>query len=350
MCSLFLVARWSARPGRWTTETPDELCLKRRLRRRRRHGAQAKCLDVSVDGKLVQRGDHIAARQQRGYAGKMRNPRADDPRRGAGQMCRLSRAAADVSSGDLNERSFRRFFRPPVRDRGMVSAHEGGARFMRNLARLKAVGKGPATEHHRNIDVAGSGRPHRLPSRRHPVEPHIRRLGLRAMGALTRPGKSGIARQKLSLLLDESKGVRGATTHLISRRMGRTSSISLRANGLDSILSPTRTMSGSPSCSRGRLRAWLMADGVLSDVGQGWQPPCDFLGLDVPDLPFPRSNTRAEFWTSWEENPGSSTRPRPKTTGSMSSRESRARPGQLQHAADDARGARSNRSSRPLPD
>ena len=29
--------------------------------------------------------------------------------------------------------------------------------------------------------------------------------------------------------------------------------------------------------------------------GDGWEPLCRFLGLPVPDQPYPRSNERAEF-------------------------------------------------------
>jgi hypothetical protein len=31
-------------------------------------------------------------------------------------------------------------------------------------------------------------------------------------------------------------------------------------------------------------------------VTEGWGPLCDFLGAEVPDEPFPRTNDRAEFW------------------------------------------------------
>jgi len=30
-------------------------------------------------------------------------------------------------------------------------------------------------------------------------------------------------------------------------------------------------------------------------VSQGWQPLCDFLGVPVPDAPFPRTNDTATF-------------------------------------------------------
>jgi len=31
-------------------------------------------------------------------------------------------------------------------------------------------------------------------------------------------------------------------------------------------------------------------------VKEGWVPLCDFLGVDIPDTPFPKTNHRAEFW------------------------------------------------------
>jgi len=37
---------------------------------------------------------------------------------------------------------------------------------------------------------------------------------------------------------------------------------------------------------------------LLFDVKDGWGPLCDFLGLRAPDKPFPRTNSRAEFWES----------------------------------------------------
>ncbi|NRQ31180.1 sulfotransferase family protein [Nonomuraea sp. NN258] len=35
---------------------------------------------------------------------------------------------------------------------------------------------------------------------------------------------------------------------------------------------------------------------LVFDVAQGWEPLCDFLGVPVPDEPFPRVNERAAFW------------------------------------------------------
>ena len=35
---------------------------------------------------------------------------------------------------------------------------------------------------------------------------------------------------------------------------------------------------------------------LVFDVKQGWQPLCEFLGVPVPNEPFPRSNDRGEFW------------------------------------------------------
>ena len=34
---------------------------------------------------------------------------------------------------------------------------------------------------------------------------------------------------------------------------------------------------------------------LVYEVGQGWEPLCDFLGVPVPDSPYPRENTRQEF-------------------------------------------------------
>jgi hypothetical protein len=34
---------------------------------------------------------------------------------------------------------------------------------------------------------------------------------------------------------------------------------------------------------------------LIFDVRQGWEPLCNFLGTDIPNTPFPHSNTRADF-------------------------------------------------------
>ncbi|MGP4111953.1 sulfotransferase family protein [Streptomyces sp. 4N509B] len=36
---------------------------------------------------------------------------------------------------------------------------------------------------------------------------------------------------------------------------------------------------------------------LVFEVKQGWEPLCSFLGVPVPDAPFPRSNDRAQFAT-----------------------------------------------------
>lgn len=36
---------------------------------------------------------------------------------------------------------------------------------------------------------------------------------------------------------------------------------------------------------------------LVFEAAQGWEPLCAFLGLPVPDVPFPRTNSREEFWT-----------------------------------------------------
>ncbi|MEQ9408966.1 MAG: sulfotransferase [Fuerstiella sp.] len=42
---------------------------------------------------------------------------------------------------------------------------------------------------------------------------------------------------------------------------------------------------------------------LVFDVADGWEPLCRFLKVDVPDLPFPRSNTRAEFQSRFAVTP-----------------------------------------------
>lgn len=36
---------------------------------------------------------------------------------------------------------------------------------------------------------------------------------------------------------------------------------------------------------------------LVYEVSQGWAPLCAFLGVPVPDAPFPLTNSREEFWT-----------------------------------------------------
>lgn len=35
---------------------------------------------------------------------------------------------------------------------------------------------------------------------------------------------------------------------------------------------------------------------LVYQVSEGWEPLCAFLGVPVPDEPFPRTNDRSEFW------------------------------------------------------
>lgn len=35
---------------------------------------------------------------------------------------------------------------------------------------------------------------------------------------------------------------------------------------------------------------------LVFEVAQGWDPLCKFLATESPDIPFPRSNNREEFW------------------------------------------------------
>jgi hypothetical protein len=40
---------------------------------------------------------------------------------------------------------------------------------------------------------------------------------------------------------------------------------------------------------------------LLFQVKEGWDPLCEFLGVPVPEEPFPRRNDRAEFWQLMED-------------------------------------------------
>ncbi len=35
---------------------------------------------------------------------------------------------------------------------------------------------------------------------------------------------------------------------------------------------------------------------LVFEAAQGWEPLCAFLDVPVPDQPFPRTNSREEFW------------------------------------------------------
>jgi hypothetical protein len=50
------------------------------------------------------------------------------------------------------------------------------------------------------------------------------------------------------------------------------------------------------------VRREIPADRLLEfEVSQGWQPLCDFLGVPVPEVPFPRTNDSAEFQARFEQ-------------------------------------------------
>jgi hypothetical protein len=52
------------------------------------------------------------------------------------------------------------------------------------------------------------------------------------------------------------------------------------------------------------VRERVAADRLLVFTpSDGWGPLCGFLGVAVPEAPFPRSNARAEFWDIFEEEP-----------------------------------------------
>ena len=48
------------------------------------------------------------------------------------------------------------------------------------------------------------------------------------------------------------------------------------------------------------VRATVPPDHLLEfNVADGWTPLCDFLGVSPPSTPFPRTNTRDDFWSSF---------------------------------------------------
>lgn len=42
---------------------------------------------------------------------------------------------------------------------------------------------------------------------------------------------------------------------------------------------------------------------LVFEAKEGWEPLCAFLGVPVPDTPFPRTNNRSEFWDLVKEAP-----------------------------------------------
>lgn len=50
------------------------------------------------------------------------------------------------------------------------------------------------------------------------------------------------------------------------------------------------------------VKAALPPERLLEfQVKEGWEPLCAFLGVPIPEEPFPRSNDRAEFWQLMED-------------------------------------------------
>ena len=50
------------------------------------------------------------------------------------------------------------------------------------------------------------------------------------------------------------------------------------------------------------VRETVPAERVLFfDVRDGWSPLCEFLGVPIPGQPFPRSNDKDEFWSTFGE-------------------------------------------------
>lgn len=52
------------------------------------------------------------------------------------------------------------------------------------------------------------------------------------------------------------------------------------------------------------VRQAIPAERLLEfEAAQGWAPLCGFLGVPVPDTPFPRTNSREEFWSHIADAP-----------------------------------------------
>ena len=43
---------------------------------------------------------------------------------------------------------------------------------------------------------------------------------------------------------------------------------------------------------------------LVFHVADGWEPLCEFLGVPVPDTPFPNTNPKKEFWEHFGGEPG----------------------------------------------
>jgi hypothetical protein len=55
-----------------------------------------------------------------------------------------------------------------------------------------------------------------------------------------------------------------------------------------------------------QVRRTIPADRLLVfEVAEGWKPLCSFLGVPVPDRPFPRTNDAKEFWSNKDDHRGS---------------------------------------------
>lgn len=53
------------------------------------------------------------------------------------------------------------------------------------------------------------------------------------------------------------------------------------------------------------VKAAIPADDLLVyEVGSGWEPLCDFLGLPVPGTDFPKSNARDDFFKNFDPHEG----------------------------------------------
>lgn len=55
------------------------------------------------------------------------------------------------------------------------------------------------------------------------------------------------------------------------------------------------------------VRDLVPADNLLEfEAKDGWEPLCKFLGVPVPDVPYPRVNDTSNFWERYEKGTGAS--------------------------------------------
>jgi len=76
----------------------------------------------------------------------------------------------------------------------------------------------------------------------------------------------------------------------------------LRKSGFDG-LSGREELIAAYNAHMAAVTATLGSRVLVLDYRAGWAPLCDFLGCAVPDTPFPRSDSRQDFWDRIRNGP-----------------------------------------------